>query len=174
MSVIMSITEFEKFYGVNTTTIYRWIRDGMPVYRMGSKGRGAGHQFNSVDVNKWIKDKALAAAGSGDKHAITFDEAKRRKELANAEMAELNLAKEQGKVVDLEELERSLSHRFAEMTSRIRKVPERVVNRVLASETEVEVKEILLSELDQCLELLSRDDFAEEDLDGEEADTESV
>ena len=169
MSMILNITDFEKFYGVNKTTIYRWIRDGMPVYRMGGRGRGIGHEFNSIDVNKWLKDKAAAAAGSGDKHAITFDEAKRRKELANAEMAELNLAKEQGKVVDLEELERSLAHRFAELSSRIRKVPERVVNRVLASESEAEVKEIILSELDQCLEALSQSEFNE----GEDEDVES-
>ena len=56
----------------------------------------------------WLRDRSLygeAKAKSGN--VVSLDEARRRKLIAEAELAELELQKERGEVVNIEETEKS-------------------------------------------------------------------
>ena len=150
--------EIAEMMGKHEWEIRQWIREGMPVHKKGTGGRGknAANLFLLRDVVGWLQDRALKSAlRSSDNEVVSSEEAKRRKLAAEAALQEIELAKAKGLVVDLESIERDLSNRFAELRSNIRKVPERVALRLVAESEEAEIKRILREEIDAALEALT-------------------
>lgn len=95
-------------------TITSWMGDGMPYVEGGGKGKP--FVFDTVDCIEWavengkLRRKNRAPVPGTDPFAEggdqpeTFDEAERRKMVANADKAELDLAKAAGKVVEIEDV----------------------------------------------------------------------
>jgi phage terminase Nu1 subunit (DNA packaging protein) len=137
---------------VHKTTIHGWMKAGMPVYERGHNGKS--HKFLVKDVIHWQKQRAVETA-TGNVDLMSADEAKRRKLQAEAGLQEIELAKKKGTVVDLEELERELSNKFAELRSNLRMIPSRVSMQVLGEEDETKIKNIILAEIDKTLEVLA-------------------
>lgn len=82
--------ELADLFGVSLPTVDAWIRDGCPFAVKGAKGRE--WAFESATVHRWLVDRAVAdvAAGyEGEIGVITADEAKRRKAVADAVVAEI-------------------------------------------------------------------------------------
>jgi len=151
--------DLAQFFGVNVRTIQKWMADGCPIKKPGQKG-GQTHIFETEDVIAWrIRERINAEIGNVD--LMSTEEAKRKKLAAEAGLAELELAKKQGIVVELTEVERDLSNKFANFRAVVRRVPERVVMQLLGLTDETKIKEIILEELDLALETLS-DDSGEE------------
>ena len=66
----------------------------------------------------WLRDRSLygeAKAKSGN--VVSLDEARRRKLIAEAELAELELQKERGEVVSIEETEKSWTEVIKDLNS---------------------------------------------------------
>lgn len=160
MTKIVDSHELTLIFGIHKNTIANWIKEGCPVYQK-SRGRGGRHQFNIQEVVAWREQRAVIAA-TGNTTQIDMEEAKRRKVAAEAGIVELELARKKGQVADLEEVERKLSNKFAQLSSRLRKVPERVVMQVLGETDEVKVKKMILREIDECLTLLAEEDADDE------------
>lgn len=159
--MVVGANELANMFGIRRGSVYQWMGEGMPVHKRGSGG--VAHEFETEDVIRWHEQRAIKNAVGEDSSHVDINEAKRRKLLAEAGIAEINLNKEKGKVVLLEDIERELSHQFALLRSRLRKVPERCVLRVIGQKDQTEIKNIILDEIDQCLDVLSR--HTEDELD---------
>ena len=156
--MLVDTTELAKIFGVSTQTVYNWAKDGCPHAKLDeTKGGGAASafRFETKEVARWREKRVLASANAKSGDTLTKEEAQRRKLSAEAAMAELELAKKCGEVVELNEIERKLSDQFAQLRSSLRKIPERCVIRLVGETDERRIKKIILEEVDGALELLA-------------------
>ncbi len=138
--------EVAAFFGVTPPTVDGWVRAGCPV----KKGqRGVASEFNSADVATFLREKARQE-GSGTSLADET-ELKRRKLAAEAERAELELAKEKGEVAPVREFERAQAAAMAAIRANMRNVPGRAVLQLLGCTDELEFKNKLMDEIDLAL-----------------------
>lgn len=112
MSVV-NIQELSEIIGVSRVSITNWIDDGMPYTKAGSKGKP--WEFDTEQVIAWwaenkFRPKKRAPAPGADPFAEGGDEpesyeaAERRKMVAGADKAELDLAKTAGRVVMVDDV----------------------------------------------------------------------
>src|SRR4051794_16026613 len=96
---IVNRVQLGDFLGVSLPTVDAYVRRGCPFVQRGNKGQE--WQFNSADVVEWLKNDAVEReVGKADDPDI--DAARLRKVLAEAQLAEMELAKQQGRFVDIE------------------------------------------------------------------------
>ena len=151
--MIVTARDLSNFYGVQKPQISEWIQQGCPVIEPeGGRKPGREDKFETKAVSKWREKRAVIAATQDE--FMHKEEAQRRKLQAEAALAELDLAKKMGVVADLDDIERTLKHRFAQFMTTMRKLPERTVLQMIGS-TEDEMKSILLEEIDAALMVLS-------------------
>jgi phage terminase Nu1 subunit (DNA packaging protein) len=151
-------------FGVSLPTVDNWVKAGAPVVQRGS--RGTEWVFNTADVARWMKDRAVESATG----TATADEAElnRRRMRAETERAELALAKDKNQVAPLDQVERMVSRAFSQVRAGMRNIPGRVVAALIGETDERTFKRILLEEIDQVLENLANADLAGSDEDGDE------
>lgn len=135
-------------FGVALTTVDRWIRDGCPVQKRGS--RGIDSEFILSDVIRWRTEKAVAEAAGNE--PTDAEEVQLRKLVAETELAELKLAKERGLVAPVDEFERVTAKLLATIQTRVMNVPDRAALQLLGCTDEREFKSKLSAELRLALE----------------------
>lgn len=162
MSNIVGTNELAKILGVSTRSIREWANNGCPIEKRGRKGDGVGHQFKTSDVINWLKDRAASEAVGNNPDAQSAEDAKRRKLVADATLAELELAKAKGLIAPLDQIERVMANAFAEVKVNMRNIPHRVVMQLLGETDEVRFKEVLTSEIDQALTALAELELTDE------------
>jgi phage terminase Nu1 subunit (DNA packaging protein) len=123
----VNIQELADIIGVSRPTITSWIDDGLPYAVAGSKGKP--WQFDTADALPWWAENKhrrrsrplpghdpFADPGEGPE---TIEEAERRKMVANADKAELELAKAAGLVVEIAEVAQVTSEMHARIRTRL-------------------------------------------------------
>jgi phage terminase Nu1 subunit (DNA packaging protein) len=149
----VSVPEAGKIFGVSRNQILNWIKDGCPVVEKGERGK-QGYVLDTREMTQWREKRAVNNA-TASMDSMTKEEAQRRKISAEAELAELEIAKKRGDVVLLTEMQSALENEYAEVRSTLRKIPERCVLRVIGMTDEGDIKAIILEEVDNALKLLS-------------------
>lgn len=146
-------TEVAGYFGVSLTTVDNWVRNGCPQQQRGKQGVAA--LFNSCAVHTWLVNTAVEQATGKGKGAAEPDGFKERLLAAQAEMAELELAKAKAEVIALPQVEKALSNAFASVQAAMRALPSRVARMVIGETDEARFKGVLLEEIDQALSALA-------------------
>lgn len=135
---MLNRAEVAETFGYSLPTVDSWIKDGLPSRQQGAKG--VPWQFDSAEVHAWLVKKARATrrtrgnafgdereGGEGETPEgwVGLDEAKRRKEVANAKSAELDLAKSLGAVAPLDMIAKTLSDEVAKARAKLLSIPTR-------------------------------------------------
>ena len=104
----------------------------------------------------WLRDRSLyGEAKAKQENIISLDEARRRKLIAEAELAELELEKERGEVVDIEATEKSWSDVLGNVRAKILALPTTIAPVVSVEDDQKIVKELLTKAVEQALTELS-------------------
>lgn len=106
-------SETAELFGVSLTTVDNWRRSGCPTIKDGKSVL-----FNSADVSTWLRERDVRQALGGADN-VTVDEARRRREAAEAGLAELRLAKERRLVVAVEDVQAIVADEYAATRSRL-------------------------------------------------------
>ena len=149
---ILGKQEIADLFGVAETTVDNWVRRGCPVITRGSKGRA--WEINTVAVSDWLRQRDLEQATGNNLN--DEQELKRRKLAAETQKAEMEMLKAKGELVPLRQLERALANTFAELKTNMRNIPRRTATSIVGETDEIRIKEVLLAEVDQALEVLSQ------------------
>lgn len=148
-------------FGVSLPTIDAWVRKGCPFVEKG--GRGQEWQFNTAHVSKWLRDRDVEEATGGIPDDM--DELKLRKQKAETELAELELAQKKGEVALISEFERIWAMSMGQLRQNILGVPQRAVLQLLGETDEMAFKEKLRAEIVLALEqTVESEEFFEEEL----------
>lgn len=133
---------------------------------------------------KYIRDRK-AANPDGSPSTIDFNFEKSRKMRAEADIAEAEAEKLKGNLVTAEEVSRAIQEDYLYIKQRLRTIPSRVAAILIAAKDITEIKEILITEIDDILNELSNEfilekngthkennlesDYQESDSEGEES-----
>lgn len=147
-------------FGVSLPTIDAWVRKGCPFVEKG--GRGQEWQFNTAQVSKWLRDRDVEEATGGIPDDI--EQLRIRKQKAETELAELELAEKKGEVALIAEFERAQAMVFAAIRANIMNVPQRAVLQLLGETDERAFKEKLKAELVLALETSAEEELEEEEI----------
>ena len=104
---------------------------------------------------RYLKERSITGDAKSDETIVSFDEARRRKISAEAEMAELALAVEQQKVVSIEETEKNWTEVLGAVRAKILSMPTVMASQVAVETDQKIVKELLTKKVEQALMELS-------------------
>jgi phage terminase Nu1 subunit (DNA packaging protein) len=133
-------TELADILGISMPTVTAWMGDGMPYVEGGGKGKP--FVFETTEcVEWWAENKrrhSRPKLPAGDPFADpgdmpeSFDEAERRKMVAQADKAELDLAKAASAVVEIEDVAATIAEMHVRVRTRLLAVGNKVRTRVTA------------------------------------------
>lgn len=163
MGKIINRADTAIYFGAALTTVDVWIKEGCPAKRAGKEW-----QLDSAEVHAWLMKRALAEkrhrgnrfgggrderqeGGDAPEGQITLDEAKRRKEVANAKSAELDLAKDMEAVAPIAMIGKVISDEIANARARLLAVPTKFRPTAQLHARDAERAKKLVSEVDALI-----------------------
>lgn len=104
----------------------------------------------------WLRDRSLYGEAKKNKETvISLDEARRRKVTAEAELAELELEKERGEVVDIAETEKAWTDVLMNVRSKMLSMPTTLAAQIAVETDQKLIKELLTTSVENALQELS-------------------
>lgn len=152
----LNSAEMAKCIGVSLPTLRAWADQEMPVVSR-SDAKGVPWQFNSADVDEWVRKRRIAAALKEAQRAadITHDEGKRRKVVAEAELLELELRQKRGNVVRASIVAEAVGGQLTEVRQRLLMIPDALAPLLAASSTIDDCRTLIDAAVRQSLDELS-------------------
>lgn len=145
----MNLSEVARYRGVNLSTAKEWLAAGLPGKKTGNRW-----QFEPAAVDKWLADRDGPAEPENQPH-VTLAEARRRKALADAELAEYELAEKKREVVPIEEAVEMLTREFSRVRQKLLALPSKLAPIVVAIKDQASAKEAIEAEITEVLNELS-------------------
>lgn len=151
---LISMSEYARYSGLTVSTISRQIRDGtIPTHQVGRQ-----KLIDPAEADEARRTKLDHSLNKGQ--VVPISDARARRLAAQAELAELELAREKGRLLDVEVVEKAVSDAVGITKSRLCAIPERM-GPVLAAETDMhKVIALLKDEIEGALLSLSEDFLA--------------
>ncbi|GAB5387129.1 MAG: hypothetical protein Alpg2KO_00970 [Alphaproteobacteria bacterium] len=160
---------------IQRPTVDNWVKFGLPYLEKPGEDGKREWLFDLGDVIRWlllnmqlvngqIRQKSLTHkhdAGDGDQAIeplgpnTPYSESERREKAAMAGMRELNLAREQGKTLYIEELAPVLDNLCVETRTQLLMIPQRISHECAAESDANTVERLMDDELKDALEVLS-------------------
>lgn len=139
-----------KILDVTTAVLQEWVAAGMPYYA----GENGVHQdrFVIAEIVKWHMDNVNR--GLVEESSMSAVDAKRRREVAQALMAELDLAEKRSELARIDDIMAEVSTALVEVRATIASQSNRL-SGLLANLNEDEVRAILDADANDMLEKLS-------------------
>lgn len=146
--------ELCRLSGKNPSTISTWVTKGCPYVQKGSKSKQ--WVFDVAEVMDWYADyKALQAVG--DTKSLDIDEARRRKLAAEAAIAELDVSKRKGEVVEIEAVAQAVGDDYANLRAKLLSLPVKLAPQAAILTEAKEVQDLAESLIHEALEELVSD-----------------
>lgn len=152
--VFLTRRDVGTLFGHRDRTIELWILNhGLPVHHTAESGK---QFFVKEDVLNWYSEYEKTKA-----HRVTathsFDEAKTRKMVADAMLAELELARETKKVVEVDAVVDIVKHQYANVRAKLLAIPTRVAPQIYLMDNITDVQTMLEQVINETLEELQED-----------------
>lgn len=146
--------------GISPLTLDRMIRDGLPVAQRGFKRMP--WVINSAAAIQWIRHQDVLKARPRDKGAAVgdIDEAKLRRESANARKAELAVEELEGNTITCEAAAAVFANELATVRSLLLSMPGRIAGEVMGLTDRAAIEDIVEREILTVLAELTADDPA--------------
>lgn len=126
MGKIVSKAELAQIFGCSLPTVAKWFREGCPNIPP-AKG-GDPYRADTAEVHAWLAarnapEPVQVISDQTDPSRISYDEATRRKAVADAKKAELALAEATGLVIRIDTIAKVVSNEIANARARLLAVP---------------------------------------------------
>lgn len=148
---------------ISLPTVSVRIREGMPCVQEG--GRGRAWQFDLAECVKWHTDRAVSQAFGVTEDGLSKSELEKAMMVEDLKIKRVNSAKALNEVCLLDEVRRGLESTFITVRQTMMTIPDRTALRLLAAESETDIKQILITEIDLALTELSESEIIEDSFD---------
>jgi len=151
----LTMADMTALFAVTPQTMIKYVKLGMPY----EGGKGKSYLFDSAACMKWkmeyeinrlVKDKEVEE----DAEVVSLAEAKRRRELAGALKAELELANELAKVANIDDLMENFTDSLINVRAKLVSMSSRMAG-ILSHQDEEGVSKLIDKEVADMLEELS-------------------
>jgi len=171
----MSLSELARVLRRHRNTVAGWIAEGCPVAGGSGRGNGEAWQFELPAVVRWLEERAgararvklereverlraaLAGAHDSGEH-ISTEEARRRKTVAQARLAEYELARVEGMTLVIADIAPVVGQVFAEVRGKLITLGVRVAPLVAVQAEPAACRELIDAEVFEALSVLSAGD----------------
>jgi phage terminase Nu1 subunit (DNA packaging protein) len=119
-TALYNLQDAAALVGVTPQTLKTWVGHGCPVAQKGN-GKRTAWQFSIPDVIRW-REQVAAEKASGGVNS-TMDDARLRRANADAALAELQLLRESGEVVTIEEVVRQVGDQLSAVRAKMLAIP---------------------------------------------------
>lgn len=120
-----------------------------------SRAKYAKRKFETVEAPPSEPSKQPETVSDHDSSVITFLEAQRRKELANAQLKELEVQKRAGELIEVATVEATVFEKGRQTRDALLSLADRLAGILAPITDQAKVHEILLKEIHQALEALT-------------------
>tara|TARA_R110002073_G_scaffold120601_2_gene262652 strand:- start:3755 stop:4294 length:540 start_codon:yes stop_codon:yes gene_type:complete len=155
---LVNRVKLAEIFGVSVDTVTAWVKRGCPYLSGGAKGKQ--WSFNSASVFRWHLE---AVDGPEGVTPVNYEQSKARKMAADAALAEIELDRARGAVVELAVVIDAVTEEYATVRTRLGSLPGILAPR-LSPEHALEYQPLIADVVDDILKELSADErFAEAD-----------
>jgi len=147
--------ELAQCLGVSLPTVGQWIRKGCPYVEKG--GVGKKWLFDSAEVIAWREEQVTLQA-LGDTQSLDIEEARRRKLAAEATMAELELAKRRGEVIEIDQVASVIGDDYANVRAKLLALSTKLAPQLVGVESLGECQQLIERGVTEALEELTADE----------------
>lgn len=147
MSQVVSQTELASLLSLSTRQIRNLEKEGMP---KGSDGQRS--VYEPAACVRWYVQYRERLAAPKDQ-----EDAEKRRAIAEAQLAELKLAKEQGKVVEVETVGQEVDGMLEQLRNQLLTLPQRWAPQTVGLKTLPEATQVLEAAVLESLAALSRE-----------------
>lgn len=141
----VNLAELAGIFGVDVNTIRKCMTQGMPHTKLNERR----YEFDTAKCLHW-RLQVEADKADEEKDRIEYDEAKRRKEVANALTAELELAKARDQVANIDDVMANVCEALDNVRAGLVGLPSRLAG-VLEYQEAKEIRKILNDDIKQVL-----------------------
>lgn len=132
-------TELAAILGVSMPTITAWLGEDPPLPYVEGGGKGKPFVFSTTEAIEWWCENKRRRKHTGPSNfdgpgdaPESYEEAERRKMIATADKAELELAKAAGRVVEITDVTQSIAEMHVKVRTRLLSIGNKVRVRVTA------------------------------------------
>jgi phage terminase Nu1 subunit (DNA packaging protein) len=155
----VSLADLAHLLGVARTTALGWTKQGCPYVQKADRDEGVAWVFDISEVIRWREERAAREGFTGT--PADYTEAQTRKMAAEAEMAEIKLAKERGDAVSITDTEKAWSNIIVNFRAKMLALPQRAAPLLVGQSKERVIANMLRDEIYSALDELSRMDPGE-------------
>lgn len=152
---LYSILQAAAILGVHRNTMAMWIQQGCPVEREADRRAGTPAGLDLAKVLRWREERAAEAAIGGAEDQ-DFERARARKVSAEAQLAELEVAKATGRLVEIELVAKAVGEQFAAVRARFVSMGTKLAPLIAPDRTN-EVKALIDQAVYEALDELAYD-----------------
>ena len=146
--MIVNRQQLADILGVTLPTVDARVAKGLPYKTKGKEGKS--YEFETKDVIAWMLEQAKEKSSQSESHD-SYNEARRRKMNAEADLTELELAQKAGLVVLVEDSIEAIADAVTTLRTQCLNLPRRVAPLILGETEEEVVKGILEEQVIQIL-----------------------
>lgn len=139
--MIVNKKQLADILGLSEETLTQYQKE--PHFPILNKRKGrAGSDYETSDVIAWLERRKVNGL-IGNQDAIDIEEGKRRKIAAEAALVEIELLKEQGKVIEIEKVVDEIGEQLSNFRAKMLSIPSKVAGTVYTAKDVKEIKGIL-------------------------------
>jgi phage terminase Nu1 subunit (DNA packaging protein) len=156
----MSLMQCAQLLDRDRNTIQKWIRQGCPVVQAADRGRGQSWVLDLAAVVRWREEQAASVAAAGvkiDPEGMSKEEADRRRAVALAYMAELELEEERRAVVRVDQVLDVVAAEYAAVRAALESVPAKLAGRLVGQQDPNAIRAEVEDSLRHALSSLKKD-----------------
>lgn len=110
---------------------------------------------------QWLEAQASERVANGVVPSASIEEARVRKISADAALAELQLQRERGEVVNIEDVAKTVGEEYAAVRAKLLAIPTKLAPRIAIEADENTCRELLAREITEALNELTADSVTE-------------
>lgn len=131
---VMSLVQIATLLNKDRNTVQKWMDNGCPYVQKADKRLNIPWQIDISEVVKWLEERAGNAAaekfGASTDGSTSEDEAKRRRAVAQAVVAELDMLERLRAVVPISFVMDAIAKDYNEIRSRLMTIPDALAGNV--------------------------------------------
>jgi phage terminase Nu1 subunit (DNA packaging protein) len=131
---IVSLQQAALLLDRDRNTITKWISQGLPTVGAADKSQGKSWELDLAQVVRWMEERAAAVAAAGvtiDPTGMPKEEADRRRAVALAGLAELELEEARRSVAKIDDIADLVAGEYAAVRASLQAIPAKLATRLI-------------------------------------------
>jgi phage terminase Nu1 subunit (DNA packaging protein) len=160
----MSLTGISTLLNRDRNTISKYAaQSDFPFVQKADKATGVPWIFDISEVVRWLETKASSVSAKkivsefSETGTVDIDEAKRRKSVAEAILAELSVDQHLSSVVLIEDVMSEISDEYSALRTALSSLPGKISTSLVGRQNDNEIERIISSAINEALDTLKYD-----------------